>query len=305
MMNSKTLAIDLGGTNTKLAVVSKDLKILDEMEMPTHGNLGVEAAMQRWLAAIEPWIKGQNIDLIGIGSPGPLDTEKGMILETPNLRGWARFSFSDFFKSKLGLPCFIENDANCSALGEWSQYSVDDLICITLGTGVGVGIIASGKLVRGTKGMASQGGHMTIDTNGPLCNCGKPGCWEAFAGADSLVRRYNERAQPKVEKLTAHEIFNRARIGEGLATELIHEWTRAMAVAVGNLVNIFNPKKIVLTGGVSRSFHHIEGEFRRILVTQAFEDSLKCAEIVVSQLQNKAGLLGAAYSAASWAQKQV
>lgn len=296
-MEPKTLAIDLGGTNTKLALITKDLKITDEMEMPTHGNLGVDAAMQRWATAMEPWITANKIDLIGMGSPGPLDTEQGMILETPNLKNWAGFSFKDFFKNRFNLPCFIENDANCSVLGEWSQSKVDDMIAVTLGTGVGVGIMASGRLVRGTKGMASQGGHMTIDRNGPLCNCGKRGCWEAYAGADSLVRLYNEKAQPKVEKLTAHEIFNRARIGESLALEMVSNWVQSMAIAVGNLINIFNPKKIVLTGGVSRSFHHHETEFKKILVTQAFEDSLNCAEVVVSQLQNKAGLLGAALRA--------
>jgi glucokinase len=301
MSAKHTLAIDLGGTNTKMAVVTRDMKILEEMIVPTNAAQGAAHATQTWLNAIQPWLTKYKIELVGIGSPGPLDCEKGIMLESPNLKGWTNYSFTEFFTKHLGVPSYIENDANCAGLGEWAfdKDKVGDLIMLTLGTGVGSGIVSGGKLIRGVKGLGTEAGHMTIDMNGPECGCGKHGCLESFVGARRFVERYNVSAVNKVEPLDAHEVFKRAKSGDRHAEQLVHEWTRALAVGVGNLVNIFNPSKVVLTGGVSRAFNYVEPEFKKILVTQAFEASLKWTEVVVSQLQEKAGL----YGAALWAQQ--
>jgi glucokinase len=295
-----TLAIDLGGTNTKFALITKNHQVLKELTLATHSEAGPKAACQRWVNAISDWRNNYTIDLVGIGSPGPLDTVTGEILVTPNLKNWEHFSFTDFFKTQLGVPTFIENDGNCAALGEWSQdKSISDLVVLTLGTGIGCGVISGGKLVRGAFGWAVEAGHMTIDMKGPLCECGKRGCLEVFVGGAALVKRYNEKAPKKLETLTPQELFNRARLGEELALNLVHSWTEGLAIGIGNLLNLFNPTKVILTGGISPSFSFVEERFKKNLLTQAFVPSIKCTEIVVSKLQNKAGLLGAAL----WAQQ--
>ena len=290
-----TLAIDLGGTNTKFALVNRELEICHERSYPTFAELGAEQACQRWLSQIKDWLVRHPIDLIGIGSPGPLDSDRGMILSTPNLKDWAHFSFTEFFEKALKVPTFIENDANCAALGEWSQEKhIDDHVVLTIGTGVGSGVISNGQLLRGANGWAVEAGHMTIDMRGPLCACGKRGCLEAIVGGHGLVARYLERATEKIRDLSPHEVFNRAKLGESLALTLAHEWAEGLAVGVGNLLNIFNPTRVTLTGGVSQNFTFVEERFRKKLLTEAFALNVKYCEIVVSKLQNKAGLLGAA-----------
>ncbi|MDZ4678236.1 MAG: ROK family protein [Oligoflexia bacterium] len=293
-----TLAIDLGGTNTRFAIFTKDLTLQDEMSIATNPQWGAKIASEKWLDAIAPWLTKYSIDLVGIGSPGPLDTKRGMILETPNLKNWALFSFTDFFKTKLNLDCVLENDANCAVFGEWTYLKIPNLIALTLGTGVGSGIISEGKLILGAGGLASEAGHMSIDRNGPLCECGKRGCLEVFVGGASLVKRYNERQSQPVIGITPQEIFNRAGAGESLAQEFVKEWVWALAIGVGNLVNIFNPQKIILTGGVSHAFNANADEFHKILLTEAFKESLKWCDVAVSQLQDKAGIIGVA----AWAQ---
>lgn len=292
---SLILAIDLGGTNTKLALVCRDLKIKKEISVPTLGHLPPERAVESWMEAIQDWLSLHSIFVIGMGSPGPLDTKRGIILHTPNLPGWSGFSLAHAFKKYVKAPCFVENDAKCAALGEWSRHKISDMIVLTLGTGVGCGIITGGELLRGPKGIGSEAGHMTIDQNGPLCNCGKRGCLEAFVGAYAFVSLYNSKASQKVS--SPEEIFALADEGKSPAIEIRDLWVRALAVGVGNLINIFNPRLIVLTGGVSRSFDKISASFGEILLTQAFEDSVKWTKVVVSRLQQKSGLLGAALQA--------
>jgi glucokinase len=230
-----------------------------------------------------------------------LDCSTGVLLETPNIKGWEKFSITGFFSKELGAPCFLENDANCAALGEWSHSKVPDLVMITLGTGVGTGVISSNQLVRGVKGLGVEAGHMTINFTGPLCGCGKRGCFEAYVGGKLLVEHYNQKSNKKIQDLHAQEVFTRAKNGDPVATLLIGDWIYALAVGIGNLINIFNPTIITLTGGMSRGFSDYQEKFQEILLSQAFETSLKCSKVVVSQLQEKAGLLGAAL----WARQQL
>ena len=278
---------------------------MKELVIATDTAAGPKAAAEKWLHETAAWRKDFQIEAMGIGSPGPLDCEKGMILETPNLKHWENISFTNFFKKNLGAPSFLENDANCAALGEWHHHKVDDLIVITLGTGVGTGVISSGKLIRGVRGFGVEAGHMTIDMNGPRCECGKFGCFEALVGARLLVARYNQKSKTKIKDLDASTLFAKAKAtgkeADPIARDLAKLWTKALAVAVGNLVNIFNPTLISLAGGVSHAFKEYESEFHKILLTEAFDTSLKCVNVSVSEIQEKAGL----YGAAVWAKQQL
>jgi len=299
-MGKVTLAIDLGGTNTKMGLVDSDLNLIAEKSILTLGKLGPEQATAQWISTALEWKKNHSLDLIGIGSPGPLDSDKGIILTTPNLSSWANFPITKTLSDKLGVPCFIENDANCAVLGEFAQCKIPDLVMITLGTGVGCGVISDGNLIRGVKGLGVEAGHTVIDPNGPLCGCGRHGCLEAFVGGRLFVAKYNEKSKDKIPELHAHLIFERAKKGDAIAQDLVYSWTKHLAIGVGNFINIFNPSRVTLTGGLSAAYHEIKTTFNEILLRESFEPSLKCCEVVVSQLQERAAILGAAI----WARQQ-
>jgi glucokinase len=299
-MSKLTVAIDLGGTNTKLGLLDQKLNLVATQTIPTEAKLGLEAAIQKWVKIIEEWKKKFELDVIGIGSPGPLDSETGFILKTPNLPQWESFSITETLKKKTGLPSYIENDANCSALGECWANHVSDLVLLTLGTGVGTGVVSGGQLIRGVRGLGVEGGHMVIDHQGPYCGCGRQGCLEAFVGGRLFVQRYNEKAAAKIPELEARKVFELAESGDDHAKKLVKIWIESLAIGIGNLVNIFNPSKVILSGGLSAVYQEIKPVFQEILLREAFAASLKCCEVVVSQLQERAGILGAGL----WARQQ-
>jgi glucokinase len=300
-MKKHTVAIDLGGTNTKLGLLNENMELVTTQTVPTEAKRGLEAALNRWVLVIEGWKNSYSLDAIGIGSPGPLDSTTGFILKTPNLPQWESFSITEFLKTKTGLPAFIENDANCAAYGEYSKNKIDDLVLVTLGTGVGTGVISRGHLVRGVRDLGVEAGHMVIDSNGPLCGCGRRGCLEAFVGGRLFVQRYNDSSKIKIPELEARRVFELAKTGDAIAEKLVATWIQALAIGVGNLVNIFNPSKVILSGGLSAVYHEIKQQFQEILVREAFEPSLKYCEVVVSELQERAGILGAGL----WARQQI
>jgi glucokinase len=294
------LAIDLGGTNAKLGLISDDYQILREKSIPTEAKLGPENSVNKWAQILKEWQSEFEVDLVGIGSPGPLDSDKGIILNTPNLESWANFPLCALVTEKTGLPCFIENDANCAALGEWVFNKVPYFVMITLGTGVGSGVIDNGHLVRGVKGLAVEAGHMVIDRNGPVCGCGRTGDFEAWVGGRSLVNQYNEKSSNKIAELHSKDVFDRAKNKDPIAEELIENWILHLAVGIGNIINLFNPTQVILTGGLSAAFPEVESRFNKIFLHEAFKPSLNYCQIVVSQLQERAGIFGAAL----WARQQ-
>jgi glucokinase len=300
MKQKAALAIDLGGTNAKLGVISEDYKILAEKMIPTDAKKGPEHSVKNWVAILKTWQRDYDINLVGIGSPGPLDSDTGVILNTPNLESWENFPLCALVTKETGLPCFIENDANCAALGEWIFNKIPNFVMVTLGTGVGSGVIDAGNLVRGVKGLAVEAGHMVIDRQGPLCPCGRKGDLEAWVGGRSFVAQYNERSQNKIPELASKEVFERAKNKDTIAMELVESWILHLAIGIGNLVNLFNPTQIILTGGMSAAFPELEERFNKIFLHEAFKPSLNYCEIVVSQLQERAGIFGAAL----WARQQ-
>jgi len=294
------LAIDLGGTNTKVGIVEKTRGLIDSKTVSTIVKDGPERAAKLWADAARPWLEKHKVLACGIGSPGPLERGTGVLHESPNLPGWENFSFTEFIRKLTGLPTFLDKDATVAALGEWcfgEGRGLTDFIVVTLGTGIGTGVITGGHVLRGSKGYAPEIGHMVIDDNGPLCNCGRHGCIEAFTGATAAALRYNESRGYSSSLVNIAEIFSRAQKGELAAGKIMSQWSKSMAVALGNMINIFNPQKIILTGGVSKNWTIVAEEIQKILLHEAFEPSLKCTEIVLSKLGNDGALLGAAHLA--------
>ena len=252
--------------------------------------------------------KGKEIAGVGIGAPGPLDTKSGIVLLTPNL-GWVNMPLRDRVARALDLPATLDNDANCAIFGEWwrgAARGVDHVVGLTIGTGIGGGIILGGKIYHGASDIAGELGHMTIDWNGRRCKCGNYGCLEAYAsgpaiaaravegieaGADTSLPQY---VQGDLSKLTAQVIYEAAHDGDGYALEVVRETAKILGAGVANIINIFNPQVVVICGGVTlagdKLFVPLASEVKR----RAFKPAVDVCRILPGALPGTAGVYGAA-----------
>ncbi len=251
---------------------------------------------------------------MGIGSPGPLNRETGVVIFTPNL-GWRDFPLRDRVQYAVRLPATLDNDANCATLGEWwlgAARGARHVVGLTLGTGIGGGLILDGRLYHGISDVAGELGHMTIDSNGRRCGCGNYGCLEAYASGTAIAMRAREAlagGEPSslpqlvggdLSKITAAQVYGAAKDGDALAVEVVRETARFLGIGVANLLNAFNPEVVVLAGGVTHAgdalFEPMRAEVRR----RAFKPAVDACRIVPGVLPN-AGVIGAI---ATFAQRQ-
>ncbi|MDP4085231.1 MAG: ROK family glucokinase [Bacillota bacterium] len=316
MQDKWIVGVDLGGTTTKLAFINLDGEILYKWEIPTdHSNegenitLNISNAINQKLTEIGK--DKENLLGIGMGAPGPVHYETGVILNAVNL-GWKdNFPLRDMLEAATSLPAFIENDANCAALGEmWkgAGNGAKDLVCVTLGTGVGGGVIANGDIVQGVNGAGGEIGHITaLPARGALCNCGKEGCLETIASATGIVRLANEalgihEAESKLSEvknrngaITAKDVIDSARNGDKLALKIIDEVSYYLGFVLAGIANTLNPEKIVLGGGVSKAGQVLLDPVKEKFTQFAFTPVKKSTEITIATLGNDAGVIGAAW----------
>jgi len=265
------LGIDLGGSKILTAVVNSRGEMLSSDEGITPATEGREAVIQSIVESSHRVLKQANVAIseicaIGIGAAGISNPETGILFTSPHLPGWRDVSLRDIIQEKLGKKTFLTNDANAAALGEFyfgAARGARNFIYITLSTGIGGGIVIDGKIYSGAIGAAGEVGHMTIDDDGPICNCGNRGCWETLASGTALAREARQRikegartsileyAEGDVEKVTAQVIHSAAEHGDSLARELIARTGYYVGVGLANLINIFNPELIVIGGGLS------------------------------------------------------
>lgn len=314
--NQWIVGVDLGGTTTKLAFVNLDGEIQYKWEIPTdNSNQGhnitanIAKAIDEKLTELG-YVKTQLLG-IGMGAPGPVDYKAGIILNVVNL-GWEdNYPLRERLEAATSLPVLIENDANCAALGEmWNGAGkgTKDLVCITLGTGVGGGVIANGNIVQGVNGAAGEIGHITsIPYGGAPCNCGKTGCLETIASATGIVRIATEElakgegngelAAKYSEKgsITAKDVFDSARNGDILAEKVVNEVAFHLGFAAANIANTLNPEKIVFGGGVSRAGDILLGPVRENFEKFAFPAVRISTQLDIATLGNDAGAIGAAW----------
>lgn len=309
------VGIDIGGTNLVLGTVSEDGSVLHGLRKePTRAEEGPDAVVARLVGlsrqAIEDTLAADpeaNIIGVGIGSPGPLDRVTGRVLITPNL-GWTDFPLRDAIRDALALPTALDNDANCAVLGEWWRGAARDTrhaIGITVGTGIGGGIIIDGKLYHGFSEVAGELGHTTIDANGRLCKCGNYGCLEAYAAGPAIARRAVEALKAgvdsslpdyvsgKLEALSAQIVYQAARDGDDLALEVVRETSRLLGIGIANLVNIFNPEVVVVCGGVTMAGASLFDPLRQEVRRRAFRPAAEACRIVPGELIGTAGVYGA------------
>ncbi|WP_413380189.1 ROK family glucokinase [Alkalihalobacillus sp. 1P02AB] len=316
MTNKWYVGIDIGGTTIKMAFITETGEITTKWEIPTNTEEQGIQIPQDIAAAIrlkldELGESSQKLSAIGLGAPGFIEMETGFIYKAVNI-GWNDFPLKEILEKETGLRVTVDNDANVAALGEMWKGAGDgasDLLCVTLGTGVGGGIISNGKIVHGANGMAGEIGHITaIAEGGVSCNCGKTGCIETIASATGiarlaetgLVQRPESRLQSILVsdgEITAKDVFEAAEAGDSFANEIVEKVSFHLGLVIANLANSINPHKIVIGGGVSKAGNGLltplTTQFNRFALPRVAES----AEIEVATLGNDAGVIGAAWLA--------
>jgi glucokinase len=315
------VGVDLGGTNIVAGAMTADgSRHLAMRSIPTNAFVGDEGVAERIVNLVEGVILDsmEQTDCarrdfigIGVGAPGPLDRERGIVLVAPNL-GWKDFPLAPRIQSRLNLPTTLDNDANCATFGEWWQGAARggrNVVGLTIGTGIGGGLILNGALYHGSSDMAGEIGHTTIDLNGRHCKCGNYGCLEAYASAPAiatrarevLVREEGKSSMPemvkgKFEDITAQIVYDAAASGDPIANEIVRDTARYLGAGVANLLNIFNPDIVVIAGGVTAAgdalFEPLGAEVRR----RAFTPAVQAVRIVPGELPGTAGVVGAVAS---------
>jgi glucokinase len=293
-----SIGVDLGGTNLRAAAIDSTGRMLGKVAGQTQLSAGPDAVVRDMVAAIVKLRSEFGEDRlagVGIGSPGIIVMETGMIMETPNLPGFEGFPLRDRVNRALGAPVILENDANAAALGEkWvgAGKDVDDLILLTLGTGIGGGIIYRGQIMHGAVGMAGELGHIRVVPNGNPCACGNCGCLEKHASATAVVTM--ARLMGLGSDLTAADVCRLAAAGNPRAIEVWRVAGQALGAALVSLINIFNPPLVLLSGGMLGAWDFFApamlGEVRQYCYVWRNSP----ARIEKALLGNEAGLYGAA-----------
>lgn len=310
-MEKVIIGIDIGGTTSKLGILNRQGTILLKWEIPTSkadkGDILVRDIWQSIQSKLTLEQKN-NILGIGVGAPGFIDGTTGLVYEAVNI-GWKNFQLAEQFSQLTKLPVFVENDANIAALGEnWvgAGNQVENLIAITLGTGVGSGIIAAGTILNGVNGTAGEIGHITIDPNGYPCNCGRRGCLETVCSATGIVRQAMALAEEKPDSnlakfigesgaLTAKDVFALAKKGDTLCQTVVEHTGDTLGRTIADLAIIINPSIILIGGGVSKAGDQLLSVIKEAFHKYALPRVSNVCEIKLAQLGNDAGIIGAAY----------
>ncbi|MBT4177209.1 MAG: ROK family protein [Candidatus Marinimicrobia bacterium] len=305
--NNYVLAADIGGTNTRMAVVNKNGDILTLLKKTTYCEDGREEMIKFIVSCAGETIEKSKLSKdkicgMGIGFPGPLNAETGTIFNPPNLQGWDSVPLRDILENELKVPVAIENDANAAALGEWwkgAGSGAGSLFCITLGTGVGGGIILDGKVWHGASSIAGEIGHTTVIRDGIKCTCGNIGCLEAYACSGGILKRVNdallnERDNGVQPLINLKQVSQMAMQGNEIVLNVIKETGVILGIAIANVANLLNPEIIVLFGGVTNLGEHLVVPLKEEVKGRAFKKATESLRIELSQLGDNSGILGAA-----------
>ena len=302
-MAAYSIAVDLGGTNLRAAVVDDSGKMLDKISAPTNMPDGREAVVSSLVGAIESlrgrW-GGDSLAGIGVAVPGFILMEPGVIVGSNNMAALENYPIRDELSRRLGTKVILENDANAAALGEkWmgAGRDVQDLVLLTLGTGIGGGIISGGKVLHGCVGMAGEIGHMTVDPVGNPCGCGNVGCLEKHASATAVVSmaKLLHLGEELDQEVTSEYVCKLAQAGDEKARMVFECMGRALGLAIGNLVNIFNFPLYLLSGGMLPAWELFAPPLLEEVRRRSFTYRNAKTRIEPAVLGNEAGLYGAAY----------
>ncbi len=306
------IGVDVGGTNIVVGTVAQDgSELVGVVSEPTRSEEGADAVVERIVSLARASIaeaKGKEITGVGIGSPGPLDTKTGIVLLTPNL-GWVNMPLRDRVAAGLGLPATLDNDANCAIFGEWwrgAARGAEFVVGLTVGTGIGGGIVLHGDVYHGASDIAGEIGHMTIDSTGRLCKCGNYGCLEAYASGPAIAARAVEGIEAGAESalptyvagdlslITAQVVYEAAHDGDAYALEVVRDTAKFLGAGVASIINIFNPQVVVICGGVTLAGDKLFVPLRSEVKRRAFKPAVEVCRILPGELPGTAGVWGAA-----------
>ena len=311
-MERLALAVDLGGTQIRAALADGQGRLSERISTLTQAEEGVQRVVARMMDVIRSLVgkaEGENLEAIGVGSPGPLDPWRGLIRSAPNLPGWRDVPLRDILADEFGLPVYLGNDANLAALAEHrfgAGKGSANLVYLTISTGIGGGVVSEGQLVHGRHGLASEPGHMVLERGGPRCGCGKKGCLEALASGTAIAREAREAlmagrpsligelADGELHRVDARLVAEAAERGDPLAQEIYHRAGFYIGLGIVNLMHIFNPEVVILGGGVTRAGDLLMAPIRKAVAERALAPFQEDFTIVLSGLGGDVGLLGAA-----------
>ena len=292
----KLCVFDIGGTKIKYGVVTDQGDIIVKFQMDTEAQAGGPAILHKLIETSKRIIREFDIGGIAVSSAGQIDSKEGkVVFATETIPKYTGLPIKAMLEKEIGLPVAVENDVNCAALGEYWQgiaKNEDEFIALTLGTGVGGAIVIGGKIYTGSSYSAGEFGHINLYPNGVRCSCGSKGCYEMYASSKALEDKIKETC---VEKIDAFKAFRLAQEGYVIYNEIIDSWVRDMSLGLKSIVHIFNPKLIVIGGGISE-----QGDFLLKKIQQELDKHLmisfkKKLTIKIASRGNEANLLGAAY----------
>jgi len=298
-----TIGIDVGGTNIKAGIVYKG-RVVDKLDIETYAEDGPEICINQIKSAIKKFL--YKASAIGIGIAGIIDSKNGVVRYSPNLRGWQDIKLAQILKRRFKKTIKILNDVNAILLGEWvygAGRGYKNIFLFTLGTGIGGAAVCEGRLVFGANGFAGEFGHTIINFNGPECLCGNYGCLERYVGARYIV----ELAQKKIKKsnsrlkkyrrLTPKCIAEEAKMGDCVAQEVFKEIGYYIGIGVSNIVNLFDPELMIISGGISRAGRILFEPIRKTVAKRVIGHKYRGVKIIPAKLGDNAGILGSAYFA--------
>ena len=315
------IGVDLGGTKISVGAMpvdgSREIAMRADLTLASDGGadgvvgriaFNIEAVIAQTIA--ETGCARGDFLGVGVGAPGPLDRKKGIVLVAPNL-GWHDYPLRERVERATGMPTTLENDANCATLGEWwvgAAKGAKNAIGMTIGTGVGGGLILDGKLYHGSSDVAGEIGHTTIESNGRRCACGNYGCLEAYASGPAIAGRAREAlaggelsllsgmVDGELEQITAATVYEAAKRGDAVAAEVVRDTARFIGIGLANLLNVFNPEVVVIAGGVTQAGEDLLAPIRAEVKRRAFKAAVDACRIVPGALGGTAGTVGAVAS---------
>ena len=311
-MKKYRIGVDIGGTNIKIALVDFDGKIIYSNTTPTRAEMGYEAGINNIKQAIKDLAQETKMDLksieaIGFGLPGQIDYKAGIVKNLPNIPGWVNVPLAKIIEEEFSIPTRLDNDVRCAALGELNfgaGKGCENLICITVGTGIGSGIILNGKLVRGASNAAGEIGHIKMTMNdGPLCGCGDYGCFEAYASGPAIVTmakeyisggksaKYKEMATDGI--ISPYIVAQAALQGDAVSIQIFKQMGKIIGLGLSSVINLLNPEKIIIGGGVADAGDILLDPIKQTIKERTMPIQAQAVEIVPAQLANTAGVIGA------------
>lgn len=311
-MKKYRIGVDIGGTNVKIALVDFDGKIIYSNTVPTRAEMGYEAGVNNIKQAIKELMQetgesAKTIEAIGFGLPGQIDYKEGIVKNLPNIPGWVNIPLAKIIEDEFSIPTRLDNDVRCAALGELNfgaGKGCENLICITVGTGIGSGIVLNGKLVRGASNAAGEIGHIKMDmTGGPLCGCGDYGCFEAYASGPAIVTmakeyisggksaKYKEMATDGI--ITPYIVAQAALQGDAVSIQIFKQMGKIIGTGLASVINLLNPEKIIIGGGVADAGDILLNPIKETIIDRAMPIQGSAVQVVPAQLANTAGVIGA------------